>query len=184
MRPGPSAPAKVPIAVDSPSTMANAEGGNSRCTISAGSVMMLPTEKPCAAQQTGSSVVAVVRVMTNRPAAWVNIETDEMSRGSSRSTTAPSVSRPIAANVVMMDTESAACARPTIGSMNAIWCTMKATCAINASANGPDTVQNGRLRRVSRRVQGGSAEGGGGGVVACEGTQSQTTGTKIATITS
>ena len=41
--------------------------------------------------------------------------------------------------------------------MKAIWCTMKATCAISASANGPDTVQNGRLRSASRRVQDGSA---------------------------
>src|SRR5262245_32390936 len=120
--------------------------------------------------------------MTNSAAAWLNIDTDEMSRGSSRSTTAPRVSRPITAKVVISDTETAACARPTIGSMKAIWCTMKATCAISASAKGPDTVQNGRLRRASRRVQADSA-------VACcadaasEGTQRTITGTRIATVT-
>ena len=37
--------------------------------------------------------------------------------------------------------------------MMAIWCTMKATCASKASAKGPDTVQKGRLRSASRRVQ-------------------------------
>src|SRR3954447_2806858 len=108
--------------------------------------------------------------MTNSAAAWLNIEIDEIRRGSSRSTTAPSVSRPITANVVITDTETAACARPTIGSMKAIWCTMKATCAISASANGPDTVQNGRLVSASRRVQAGSLDATGAGVAASAGT--------------
>src|SRR6185295_11296105 len=68
-------------------------------------------------------------------------------------------------------------------SMNAIWCTMNATCAISANANGPDTVQNGRLRSASRRVQAGAADGAGAGAEASEGTQSTTAGTRIATIT-
>ena len=119
--------------------------------------------------------------MPNSATAWLNIETDEIQRGSSRSTTAPSVSRPITANIVITDTDSAACARPTIGSMKAIWCTMKATCASSASANGPDTVQNGRLRSASRRVQAARAAACAG--AACAGTQRMTTGTRITTIT-
>src|SRR5207237_8081019 len=99
------------------------------------------------AQQTSSIAVSGVRVMAKSATAWLNIETDEIQRGSSRSTTVPSVSRPITANVVITETETAACARPTIGSMKAIWCTMKATCAISASANGPETVKNGRTVR-------------------------------------
>src|SRR4051812_27857418 len=120
--------------------------------------------------------------MTNSAAAWLNIETEEIRRGSSRSTTAPSVSRPITANVVISDTEMAACARPTIGSMNAIWCTMNATCAINANANGPDTVQNGKLRNASRRVQVDSGASCCAGA-ACAGTQRKITGTRITTVT-
>src|SRR5882672_7501917 len=108
-----------------------------------------------------SSVASEVRVMANSAAAWLNIETEEIQRGSSRSTTAPSVRRPITANVVITDTERAACARPTIGSMKAIWCTMNATCAISASANGPETVQNGMSLSASRRVQAGCVDGGG-----------------------
>src|SRR3954470_7318797 len=121
--------------------------------------------------------------MANSATAWLNIDPAEIQRGSNRSTTIPSVRRPVTAHIVISETESAACARPTIGSMKAIWCTMKATCAISASANGPDTVQNGRLASASRRVQEGSAESGSAGVVACDGTQSQTAGTRIATIT-
>src|ERR1043166_6179469 len=105
-----------------------------------------------------------------------------MSLGSSRSTTAPSVSRPVTANVVITDTERAACERPTIGSMKAIWCTMNATCAISASANGADTVQNGTLRSASRRAQGDSPLTAGI-AAASDGTQSKITGTRIATIT-
>src|SRR5436305_14635441 len=121
--------------------------------------------------------------MANNAIAWLNIETEEIQRGSSRSTTVPSVSRPITANMVITETETAACARPTIGSMKAIWCTMNATCAISASANGPVTVQNGRLDSASRRVQAGRADGAGAGVPASAGTHSTTTGTRIATIT-
>src|SRR6185295_16561149 len=114
---------------------------------------------------------SVVRVIANSATAWLNIEADEIMRGSSRSTTAPRVRRPITAITVITETESAAWARPTSGSMKAIWCTMKATCAISASANGPDTVQNGRLASASRRVQAGSVDGAGAGVAACAGTQ-------------
>src|SRR6059036_1705265 len=114
--------------------------------------------------------------MMNKATAWLNIDTDEIRRGSSRSTTAPNVSRPITANVVISETETAACARPTIGSMKAIWCTMKATCAISARANGPDTVQNGRLMSASRRVQAGSADDAGAGVAACGGTHRRMAG--------
>src|SRR4051794_36033512 len=114
--------------------------------------------------------------MQNSAIAWLNIETDEIRRGSRRSTTVPSVSRPITANVVITATETAACARPTIGSRKAIWCTMKATCAISASANGPDTVQNGRLVSASRRVQAGPTDGAGAGVAACDGTHAITAG--------
>ena len=120
--------------------------------------------------------------MQNSATAWLNIEPAEIQRGSSRSTTMPSVRRPITANTVIIETDSAACARPTSGSMKAIWCTMKATCAISARENGPDTVQNGRLRSASRRVQKGSASAGAG-VAACHGTQASTTGTRITTIT-
>src|SRR5436305_13208219 len=120
--------------------------------------------------------------MANNAIAWLNIETEEIQRGSSRSTTVPSVSRPITANMVITETETAACARPTIGSMKAIWCTMKATCAISASANGADTVQNGRLVSASRRVQAGSRDATGAGVAACDGTHAITAGTRLTTL--
>src|SRR5205085_3650818 len=128
-------------------------------------------------------VASVVRVIQNSAIAWLNIDAPDIQRGSSRSTTAPSVSRPITANVVITDSETAACARPTIGSMKAIWCTMNATCAISASANGPDTVQNDRLVSASRRVQAGSVDCACAGVAASAGTHSSTTGTRIASMT-
>src|SRR2546423_1657678 len=121
----------------------------------------------------------MVRVIANSALAWLNIDALDIQRGSSRSTTAPSVSRPITANVVITDSETAACARPTIGSMKAIWCTMNATCAISASANGADTVQNGRLASASRRVQAGSLDAAGVGGAASAGTHNTTTGTTI-----
>src|SRR5436305_11405485 len=121
--------------------------------------------------------------MANNAIAWLNIETEEIQRGSSRSTTVPSVSRPITANMVITETETAACVRPTIGSMKAIWCTMKATCAISASAKGPETVQNGRVLSASRRVHAGSMDAAGAGVAACDGTHAMTAGTRIVTMT-
>src|SRR2546423_3242488 len=124
----------------------------------------------------------MVRVIANSALAWLNIDALDIQRGSSRSTTAPSVSRPITANVVITDTETAACARPTIGSMKAIWCTMNATCATSASANGADTVQNGRLVSASRWVQAGSTDGAGAGGAACGGTHNRPPRPRNATI--
>ena len=121
--------------------------------------------------------------MQNSATAWLNIEPDEIRRGSSRSTTAPSVRRPVTAITVMIETESAACARPTSGSMKAIWCTMKATCASSASENDPDTVQNGRLRSASRRVQAGSLAALRRRGRRAPAPRAITTGTRITTIT-
>src|SRR5688500_14802453 len=104
--------------------------------------------------------------MQNSATAWLNIEADEIRRGSSRSTTAPRVNLPVTAITVMIETDSAACVRPTSGVMKVIWCTMKATCASSASENDPDTVQNGRLRKASRRVQAGSLAVATAGVAA------------------
>src|SRR5262249_44326476 len=59
---------------------------------------------------------------------------------------------------------------------------MKATCAISASANGPDTVQNGRLLSASRRVHDDSVVACGAGA-ASDGTQRKITGTSTATVT-
>src|SRR6202521_4067650 len=53
--------------------------------------------------------------------------------------------------VVVTATANAASERPMVGSRIAIWCTMKPTCANNASANGAEIVQNPKLRKSRHR---------------------------------
>ena len=76
---------------------------------------------------------------------------------SSRLAKAPSPKRPRIAQTVSAATENPACARPSIGSRIAIWCTRKPTCAVSASANGAATLQNFALRNALRRVQAAAA---------------------------
>src|SRR5947209_7941702 len=89
--------------------------------------------------------------MTKRAAAWVTTDAAVAARGSRRSTTRPRQRRPITAMVVVTATANAASERPIVGSRIAIWCTMKPTCAVKASANGAEIDQKAKLRNSSQR---------------------------------
>src|SRR5436305_2312418 len=106
---------------------------------------------------------SLVWAITNRAAAWLTTEAAVAARGSRRSTTRPRQRRPITAMVVVTATATAASERPIVGSRIAIWCTMKPTWAIRASAKGADTVQNPRLRRSSQRERPVDSDCGGRG---------------------
>src|SRR3954454_4339287 len=113
--------------------------------IKGGSVMRLPMENPNTAQAMKSNAVSLVQAMTQNAAAWAAIDTAAVVRGSRRSTTTPRQSRPVNDIAVVSATARPASGRLIAGSSNAIWCTMKPTCASNASANGAVMVQNARF---------------------------------------
>ena len=111
--PGPSAPANVPIAVESPST--SAERGRRELALHDQRGQRDDVADREAVGRAADQQQRRCRASAswqNSAAAWLNIEPDEIQRGSSRSTTMPSVSRPVTANTVITETESAACARP------------------------------------------------------------------------
>src|SRR5947209_1862950 len=125
--------------------------------IRGGSVIRLPMENPNTAQATKRKAVLLVQPITQKASAWVAIETAAVLRGSSRSTTTPRQSRPVNDIAVVTATASPASDRPIVGSSNAIWCTMKPTCASNASANGAVMVQNAKLDSSFARDSAGAA---------------------------
>ena len=115
------------IAFDRPMTTTKLAALNSRCMISGGKVMRLPTEKPNTPQAASTTGTLSVCRMVRSAAAWLTREAAVTSRGSNRSTTMPRPRRPTIAMNVMTETANPALARPIFGSSNAIWCTMKPT---------------------------------------------------------
>ena len=121
--------------------------------------------------------------MQNSATAWLNIEADEIQRGSSRSTTMPSVRRPVTANTVISETDSAACARPD---QRLHECDLVHDEGDLRDEREGERAGHGPERQAAQRVAPRPQRLGGlrrRGRCACDGTHRMTTGTRITTIT-